>query len=288
MSDKPQENGFLIPEIIPGGTETMLHAHVANRLVRRLNALAKMAVQRGTRDEFRLTDGNAILTIARDVASEEGAAGSSVGVYKITSVANLTSNYVAAKTVSFDASNAETLGSSAVNVALAWALRDAQASVRVPEYAVDQYIVVAEVPDGAGVVVSGSQLTLIDLGIGRKDASLGVVMKAEITSATLSSGVPTLVCDIYGSDEVTVELSSVTIALPHELRTRPDSNLEIHPVYNVGDFISVARQIGGTGTTTAATNKWLDLNVDSRKWCLPVSFCISGSSVDFWVACTTN
>jgi hypothetical protein len=89
-----------------------------------------------------------------------GSGGSAVAIYKITSIANVASNYVAAKEVTFDDTNAESLAATAINIAIPHELRKTV-------YYVDDYITVAEAPTGTGVVVSSAQLTFIDLAAGR-------------------------------------------------------------------------------------------------------------------------
>lgn len=146
--------------------------------VQRVNALSNVSIVRGNADTAVLSDGNLVLTIKDDEVGAGGPGGSSVAVYKITSISTIASDYIAAKEVTFDNSNAETLGAE-VNVALPWALRAGRAGTVFPAYAVNDYIVVASSDTGVGVVVSGSQLTLIDLGLGRV---MGGVYRGEWSS----------------------------------------------------------------------------------------------------------
>jgi hypothetical protein len=158
---------YQIQLLKPGSERTLLSASTGNDLIRALNALLKAKVQRGSTDAFFISDSNAVIQIARNPEAGTGGGGSSVGVYKVTSITNIASDYVKAKPVTYDASNAETLGTE-VNVALPWQLRAGRYGTVFPAYAVDDYIIVASSEDGVGVVVSSVQLTLVDLGIGRQ------------------------------------------------------------------------------------------------------------------------
>ncbi len=159
--------GFLLPDPGNGDDLVLLSRTALARMVRRVNALTKLKIQRGAADSFVVSDANSILTIARAVAGEAGV-GSSVAIYKITSISGIASDYVAGKLVTFDNANAETLAASAVDIALPWQLRSGRAGTAFPAYAVNDYIVVASSDTGVGVVVSGAQLTLVDMGIGRQ------------------------------------------------------------------------------------------------------------------------
>lgn len=269
----------------------MLSASTANELITALNALLKAKVQRGSTDAFFISDANAIIQIARNPEAGTGEGGSSVEVYKVTSITNISSDYIKAKPVTFDSSNAETLGDE-VNVALPWALRDAQITTRTPEYAVNDYIVVAEVPDGAGVVVSSVQLTLVDVGIGRSGTADVMVKMAKIQSSGIQQD-HVVVKEWNGSSEVG---SAFNVAKPFKLRYAASESIDgvtvtyssyasttyvtrtasysgvtekqvIVPRLQIGDIILIA-QVSHTGVTVSSTElTWIDLNVDARAWC---------------------
>ena len=203
MNEDTKQTGFGLQYLVEGDSRTLLSATVANQIIRRVNALSNCKVQRGAKDEFRLSDANAIITIARD-ALGEGGGGSSVAIYKITSIANIASDYIAAKPVTFDNSNAETLGTE-VSVALPWQLRAGRSGKVFPAYAVNDYIIVASSEDGVGVAVSSVQLTLVDLGIGR---SMEGTYRGAHDSAT-EYGIGDMVHTITGSNLVTLLWAAV-------------------------------------------------------------------------------
>lgn len=141
-----------------------------NELVVNINALMNMQVRRGGSDALIISDSNVILQLARS-ASGTAEGGSALGIYKLTSIANLASDYVTGKLAIYDNSNTESLASTEVNIALPWELRAAQPGILTPAYAVHDYIVAAGTASGVGLVVSGAQLNLVDLGIGRTKTS---------------------------------------------------------------------------------------------------------------------
>ena len=165
MPPQTNQTGFELAELQPGGKRTMLSATVANQLIRRINALCRLKVQRGETDAVFLSDSNAVIQIAAEVAAA-ASGGASVQIYQISSISDIASDYIAAQPCNIDNSNTVTLGS-AVNVAVPWQLRTSVAAYVSPPYAAGDYIIVSTTTDGTGVVVSGSQLQLADIGVGR-------------------------------------------------------------------------------------------------------------------------
>lgn len=120
--------------------------------------------------------------VARVRVGVAGSGGSAVRLAKISSVANLASDYIEVLLATWSGSSAS-FESTAVKVAIPPGLRAADITAcntvnpvgythgRVPEYVVNDIIQVAQVPQGTGVTVSGDSLTWCDVTPGR---ALGV------------------------------------------------------------------------------------------------------------------
>lgn len=270
---------------------TAFSASYMRMIVTRLNALSRPEIVRGANNAAYVSDSNVIYSIKNESQSTT-TTGSSVAVYKVTSIANLASDYIKAKPVTYDNSNAETLGTE-VSVALPWQLRAAQVTARNPEYVVNDYIVVASSDTGIGVVVSSTQLTLVDLGIGRIDTGdIPVTVKwckiqasgiaddyvtvkewtgSAETGSTFNVAKPTKLRYNGGASE-TIDGSTVSFSswasTTRISRTATVSGVSekqvIVPRLQDGDII-LARRAYSTGVSSAS--EWVDLNIDGRAWC---------------------
>jgi len=227
----------------------------ANDLIIRVNALIGLQVKRGSKDDFKISDANAILTIARQIESDT-AAGDPLAVYKVTAVSDVALDYVLAKKVTFAADNSETLGDE-VQVAIPWALRESVCFERTPEYAIDDYIVVAPCPSGSGVSPGDvAQIELIDLGIGR--APWPEVALYEITDISDLASDYFEAKLIYDDGATSTDGPTTNVAIAPELRGASGSIKRI-PEYEVGDIVVVARCQPGTGIADA--QKFVELGV---------------------------
>lgn len=119
--------------------------------------------------KFTLSDTNSLLELFFAPGDAPGDGGGATLTPMIVQSYTTTNDYLSAKNVAF-ASGAWTASGSAVNVALPWELRPAQnpgGQTLSPVYAANDIIFVVTTSAGQNGVVVGSELTLMDLGLGR-------------------------------------------------------------------------------------------------------------------------
>ena len=253
-----------IPEFGKKSGLTAIRAADTNLLVRALNALLSLHIERGAADAVHVADGNVVLTL-KDTAPSDTA------TVTVTEVDGAPS--IAATTIQFPNASVTDVGAGVARIAFASALTVKETDGTPSDTAVTEI----RVPNGSLTSVSAGIVSLSISGVqmyryksqasdhlvcrtwdgtteGGGDVAIAKPHKLRnsVTSATIDGVAVTYT---YGGTFVTRTATIATI----------DEDQVIVPRYLVNDLIFAVDSSGGTAITGTLQNK-IDLNVDGRAW----------------------